>query len=129
MTGEPRGRALPAAALAVAALAAAALSSGCGSGGEAVAPADAPPTSAPADPVDVCTNQIDYWAAVDLAGDADDPGFDYQHRALSARVDTALRRIVGQARAEGGAPPGVVRERARAACEQIIAEDPAPSGF
>jgi hypothetical protein len=115
-------------ALAGVALAGVALTAACG-GGAAAPGAGPPPSSAPADPVDVCTNQIDYWAGVDLAGDAADPGFDYQHRALSARVDTALRAIVEQARAEGGASPEVIRERARAACAELIAADPDPSGF
>lgn len=83
--------------------------------------------SPPPDPVTVCTEGVAYWAGVDLAG-----GFDvgdYQQRGLSARQDLARREIVAAGRTAGGFTEQRIRERARAACEEMLAADPGPSGF
>lgn len=81
----------------------------------------------PRDPVEVCTDGVAHWAGVDLA-DGFDVG-DYQQRGLSARQDGARRAIVEEGRAAGGLTQEQVRERARAACERSLADDPGPSGF
>jgi hypothetical protein len=82
--------------------------------------------------VAVCVTQIEYWAGEDLRG-APDQGGDYQHRGLSARIDTALRAIVAEARAMGGTAGGVdaawVHDRAVTECTALIAADPEPAGF
>ena len=49
----------------------------------APAPAAAAPTTAPPNPITVCTNQLTYWAGEQLRG-APDVGFDYQHMGLTA---------------------------------------------
>ena len=84
-------------------------------------------TGPSADPLTACTNVVAHWAGVDLAG-----GFDvgdYQQRGLSARQDGARRAIVAEGRAAGGLTEPRIRERARVACEELLAEDPDPSGF
>lgn len=83
--------------------------------------------SPPRDPVEVCTDGVAHWAGVDLA-EGFDVG-DYQQRGLSARQDGARRAIVEEGRAAGGLTQEQVRERARAACERSLADDPGPSGF
>ena len=76
------------------------------------------PTSPP-DPLTVCVGQLTYWAEQDLTG-APDPGYDYQHRGLTAAQANALRAIVGEAQALGpDRPPNFVAERVRSACDQI----------
>lgn len=79
------------------------------------------------DPVEVCADGVAHWAGVDLA-DGFDVG-DYQQRGLSARQDAARRVIVEEGRAAGGLTAEQLRERARAACERSLADDPGPSGF
>jgi hypothetical protein len=81
----------------------------------------------PRDPVEVCADGVAHWAQVDLA-EGYDVG-DYQQRGLSARQDGARRAIVEEGRAAGGLTADQVRERARAACERSLADDPGPSGF
>ena len=81
----------------------------------------------PRDPVEVCADGVAHWAQVDLA-EGYDVG-DYQQRGLSARQDGARRAIVEEGRAAGGLTAEQVRERARAACERSLADDPGPSGF
>lgn len=81
----------------------------------------------PRDPVEVCADGVAHWAGVDLV-DGVDVG-DYQQRGLSARQDGARRAIVEQGRAAGGLTRDQVRERARAACERLLADDPGPTGF
>ncbi len=98
---------------------------GCAGGGP---PAPAPaPTPTRADPVTACTNQLVYWAGVDLRGE--DDGGDYQHRGLTSEQNDALQVIVADAAARGAAlPADQVERQSRAACERI-ATLPAPSGF
>ena len=117
-----------------AALLALALLTACTSAPSPSAPPTAPPDpladvrQAPQrDPVEVCTDGVAHWAGVDLA-DGFDVG-DYQQRGLSARQDDARRAIVEEGRAAGGLTAQQVRERARAACERSLADDPGPSGF
>jgi type IV pilus biogenesis protein CpaD/CtpE len=85
-------------------------------------PAPAAPTTAPPDPITVCTNQLTYWAGEQLRG-APDVGFDYQHMGLTAAQADALRSLVERARAQG---PSLhadwVPEQARAACAEIAAQ-------
>lgn len=81
----------------------------------------------PRDPVEVCADGVAHWAGVDLA-EGYDVG-DYQQRGLSARQDDVRRAIVEEGRAAGGLTAEQVRERARAACERSLADDPGPSGF
>jgi hypothetical protein len=96
---------------------------GCASG--APTPAPPAPTTTPPDPVQVCTNQLTYWAGEDLRGGADD-GYDYQHRGLSSEQNDALAVLVEQARA-GAWTPEQLAERARTACVDVVARD--PTGF
>jgi hypothetical protein len=115
MDGMHRGRLLLVGLLAAAA--------GCAGGGTPT-PAPAP---ARADPVTACTNQLVYWAGVDLRGE--DDGGDYQHRGLTSEQNDALQVIVADAEARGAAlPADQVERQSRAACERI-ATLPAPSGF
>jgi hypothetical protein len=104
-----------------------AAAAGCAGGGTPP-PAPAPtPTPARADPVTACTNQLVYWAGVDLRGE--DDGGDYQHRGLTSEQNDALRAIVADAGRQGSAPPAdQVERQARAACERIATLPPS-SGF
>jgi hypothetical protein len=100
----------------------------CGTAAPSPAPPPAPPvptTSAPPDPVAVCTTQLTYWAGEDLRGDADG-SFDYQHRGLTSEQNDALTALVEQARAQGWSPQQLA-ERARAACVGVVAGN--PTGF
>ena len=99
--------------------------------GCAAAPAPAPaaptpqfPPTPPPDPIAVCSTQIEYWAGEKLRG-AVDPGYDYQHMALTSGQADALRVIVDRARAEG---PAVVPKLAREACEYLAANPREPWG-
>ncbi len=108
-------------------LAATAVGGAGGGGTPAPAPAPTPtPTPTRADPVTACTNQLVYWAGVDLRGE--DDGGDYQHRGLTSEQNDALQVIVADAAARGAAAPDQVERQSRAACERI-ATLPAPSGF
>jgi hypothetical protein len=74
------------------------------------------PAQRPPDPVEVCTDQLVYWAGEELRS-APDVGFDYQHMGLTAGRFDALRAIVDEARVLGaGLPADLVPDRARAAC-------------
>jgi hypothetical protein len=109
---------------AVFALAWAVLLTGCVEASPTASPTTA--TTPPPDPVDVCTNQLAYWAAEDLRG-APDRGFDYQHRGLTGAQADALRALVDDARARQLAP-AEVRDRARAACTDLVARPPSTGG-
>jgi hypothetical protein len=102
---------------------------GCATGAPVAAPPPSPtstaPTTPPPDPVQVCVNQLTYWAGEDLRGDADG-SFDYQHRGLSSEQNDALAVLVEQARAQAWTPEQLA-ERARAACVEVVAGD--PTGF
>lgn len=91
---------------------------GCAGGSAAAPPAPTPqfpPVPRP-DPVEVCTDQLTHWAGEQLRG-APDIGYDYQHMALSAEQALALRELVDEARAGGGAlPADQLRARARERC-------------
>ena len=104
----------------------AAATAGCGAAAPASTTPAPTPTPTRADPVTACTNQLVYWAGVDLRGE--DDGGDYQHRGLTSEQYEALRTIVADAQARGAArPDDQVERQARVACERIATLP--PSGF
>ena len=104
-----------------------AVSTGCSTGSDA--PSSTPaPTPTRTDPVTVCTNQLVYWAGVQLRGE--DDGGDYQHHGLNGEQNNALRQIVPDAQARGSAStPDQLAQQARSACERIVASPSWGSGF
>lgn len=83
----------------------------------AVACAAPAPQPARPDPVQVCTNQLTYWAGEQLRG-APDQGYDYQHMGLTSDQNDALDAVVAAARRDG---PGVVDGLVRDACTRLSA--------
>jgi hypothetical protein len=75
------------------------------------------------DPLDQCTEQLEYWADAILA-DFDDPGYDYQEMGLSSAKYIELLAVVEAARTEMAdrpLPEGWLHDQITDACVRILA--------
>lgn len=76
--------------------------------------------------VDVCVNQLVYWAK-DILGNAKDSGLDYQEMGLDGDTYEALQALVDQARKQQPLPPDWLAAQAKAACAELAAKSPTPT--
>lgn len=101
-------------------LAAVLATAACSAGPTPPAPTTTPST------VDICVNQLVYWAK-DILGNAKDGGLDYQEMGLAGDQYEALQALVEQARRQQPLPPDWLPQQAKAACAKLAAKSPTPT--